>query len=73
MHAILPNLNNRAQVGLIEFEKIHWLPVNVLFEQCINSLTFNFFSHTGTPYTNNVFKPAGQHNIINRTSFSNLN
>ena len=23
LHAILPNLNNRAQVGLIEFEKIN--------------------------------------------------
>ena len=23
LHAILPNLNNRAEVGLIEFEKIN--------------------------------------------------
>ena len=37
------NLNNRDHIGLTEFEKINWLPINDHFEQCISSTTFKFF------------------------------
>ena len=34
------NLNSRVHIGLPEFEKINWLPINDRFEQCSSSLTF---------------------------------
>ena len=34
------NLNNRDHIGLTDFEKISWLPINDRFEQCISSITF---------------------------------
>ena len=66
------NLNNRDHIGLTEFEKINWLPINDHFEQCISSTTFKFFNNRSSAYMNDVFKPAG-HSITNtRTSFLNL-
>ena len=66
------NLNNRDHIGLTEFEKINWLPINDHFEQCISSTTFKFFNNRSSAYMNDVFKPAG-HSITNtRTSFLKL-
>ena len=36
------NLNIRDHIGLTEFEKINWLPINDCFKQCISSATFKF-------------------------------
>ena len=66
------NLNNRDHIGLTEFEKINWLPINDHFEQCISSTTFKFFNNRSSAYMNDVVKPAG-HPITNtRTSFLKL-
>ena len=66
------NLNNRDHIGLTEFEKINWLPINDRFEQCISSTTFKFFNNRSPSYMNDVFKPAG-HPITNtRASFLKL-
>ena len=66
------NLNNRDHIGLTEFEKINWLPINDRFEQCISSTTFKFFNNRSPAYMNDVFKPAG-HPITNtRASFLKL-
>ena len=61
------NLNNRAHIGLAEFEKINWLPINGGFEQCICSMTFKYFSNLSPLYMNDVFKPAGQNTTATRT------
>ena len=66
------NLNIRDHIGLTEFEKINWLPINNCFEQCISSTTFNFFNNRSPAYMNDVLKPAG-HPITNtRASFLKL-
>ena len=54
------NLNNRAYIGLTEFEKINWLPITDQFEQCICSMAFKCFNSVSPLYANDVFKPAGQ-------------
>ena len=56
------NLNNRDHIGLTEFEKINWLPINDRFEQCISSTTFKFFNNKSPAYMNDIFKPAGHPN-----------
>ena len=66
-------MNLNKWVCSTEFEKISRLPVNVRFEQRIESLAFTFFSNASHLYMNDVFKPAGQHNTITRTSLRKLN
>ena len=66
------NLNNRDHIGLTEFEKINWLPINDCFEQCISSTTFKFFNNRSPAYMNHVFKPAGHLNANTRVSFLKL-
>ena len=66
------NLNNRDHIGLTEFEKINWLPINDRFEQCISSTTFKFFNKRSPAYMNDVFKPAGHPNTNTRASFIKL-
>ena len=61
------NLNNRDHIGLTEFRKINWLPINDCFEQCISSTTFKFFNNSSPEYINDVFIPAG-HPITNTTA-----
>ena len=61
------NLNNRAHIGLTEFEKINWLPINDQFEQCICSMTFKYFNNLSPLYMNDVFKPAGQNTTVTKT------
>ena len=53
------NLDSKAHIGLTEFEKINWLPINDRFEQCISSLTFKYFNYLSPLYMNDVFKQAG--------------
>ena len=61
------NLNNRAHIGLTEFEKINWLPINDRFEQCICSMTFKYFNNLSPLYINDIFKLAGQNTTATRT------
>ena len=66
------NLNNRDHIGLTEFEKINWLPINDRFEQCISLTTFKFFNNRSPAYMNDIFKPAGHPITNNRASFLKL-
>ena len=66
------NLNNRDHIGLTEFEKINWLPINNCFEQCISSTTFNFFNNRSPAYMNDVFKLTDHPITKIRASFLKL-
>lgn len=67
------NLKSRAHIGLSQFEKINWLPINDRFEQFISSIEFKYFNNLDPSYLKDLFKPAGQHTINTRTSFLKLN
>ena len=54
------NLSNRAYLGLNEFERINWLPINDRVEQCISSMIFNCFNNLSPACMNDVFKPSNQ-------------
>ena len=66
------NLDSETHIGLTEFEKINWLPINDRFEQCICSLTFKYFNYLSPLYMNDVFKLAGQNTTTTRTSLFKL-
>ena len=66
------NLNSRAHIGLTEFAKINWLPINDQFEQCIGSTTFKYFNYLSPLYMNDIFKPAGQNTTASSTSLFRL-
>ena len=62
------NLDSKAHIGLTEFEKINWLPMNDWFEQCISSVTFYYFNYLSPLCMNDLFKLAGQNTTTTRTS-----
>ena len=66
------NLDSNAHIGLTEFEKINWLPINDRFEQCIRSMTLRFFNYLSPLYMNDVFKLANQNTTATRTSLFKL-
>ena len=39
------NLDSKAHIGLTDFEKVNWLPLNDRFEQCNSSMTFKYFNY----------------------------
>ena len=66
------NLDSKVHIGLTEFEKINWLPINDRFEQCISSMTFKYFNYLSPLYMNDVFKLADQNTTASRTSLFKL-
>ena len=66
------NLDSKAHMGLTEFGKINWLPINYRFEQCISSMTFKYFNYLSSLYWNDVFKLADQNTTATRTSLFKL-
>ena len=48
-------LDNRAHVGLTEFKKINWLPVDSRFRQCLAANVFKFFDDKYPLYMKDVF------------------
>ena len=66
------NLNRRAHIGLTEFEKINWLPINERFEKCICSMTFKCFNNLSPLHMNDEFKPAGQNTTATSTCLFKL-
>ena len=50
----------RDHIGLTEFEKMNWLPINDRFDQWISSVTFKYFNNLSPLYMSDVFKPADQ-------------
>ena len=66
------NLDIKAHIGLTEFQKINWLPINDRFEQFISSMVFKYFSYLNPLYKNEVFNLAGQNTTAARTSLFKL-
>ena len=48
-------LDNRAHVGITEFKKINWLPVDYRFSQCLAANVFKFFDDKCPLYMKDVF------------------
>ena len=66
------NLDSKAHIGLTEFEKINWLPINDRFKQYISSMTFKQLNYLSPLYMNNVLKLADQNTTASRTSLFKL-
>ena len=48
-------LDNRAHVGITEFKKINWLPVDYRFRQCLAANVFKFFDDKCPLHMKDVF------------------
>ena len=48
-------LDNRAHVGITEFKKINWLPIDYRFRQCLAANVFKFFDDKCPLYMKDVF------------------
>ena len=48
-------LDNRTHVGITEFKKINWLPVDYRFRQCLVANMFKFFDDKCPLYMKDVF------------------
>ena len=59
-------------MGLTQFGKINWLPINYRFEQYISSMSFKYFNYLSILYLNDVFKLAYQKTTTTRTSLFKL-
>ena len=70
---VLDVLNNRADIGLNEFDKINWFPTNDCVEQCMSLMTSKYFNNLSLAHTNDVFKLSGQNSTITRASLLKLN
>ena len=55
MCEFLRSLDFRANVGITEFQKINWLPVNCKFRQCFAANAFKFFDNRCSLYMADVF------------------
>ena len=60
-------LDDRAHVGITEFKKINWLPVEYVFRQCLAASAFKFFDDRCPLYMKDVFDKS----CINQTSTRN--
>ena len=62
-------LDNRAHVGIAEFEKINWLPVDYRFRQCLAANASKFYNERCPLYMKNIFEKF----CISQTSTRNSN
>ena len=46
-----------------EYETLNWLPVTERFNQCINSIVFQYVNDQCPNYLNEVFQTAPENNI----------
>ena len=66
-------LNNQiTHISHKEFEILNCLPVTKRFNQCINSIVFEYVDNQCPNYLNEVFQTAPENNIQTRESFFNL-
>ena len=66
-------LNNQiTHISHKEFEILNWLPVTKRFNQCINSIVFEYVDNQCPNYLNEVFQTAPENNIQTRGSFQKL-
>ena len=60
-------LDNRTDVGITEFKKINWLPVDYRFRQCLAANVFTFFDDRCSLYMRDIFDKS----CINQASTRN--
>ena len=63
------NLKNTVQVGATEFKAINWLPTKHRVDQNIYVNIMKFFNETAPAYADEIFHPANQNRITQRTKF----
>jgi len=66
-------LDDRTHVGLNEFEKINWLPVDHRFRQCLSTNAFKFFEDKCPLYMKDIFDISCINRISTRNSAKKLN
>ena len=66
------NLDDRAHVGLAEFIKINWLPVEYRFRQCLLANAHKFFEDKCPMYMKDVFDKSYLHQVSTRKSTKKL-
>jgi len=66
-------LGNRTHIGVDEFNKINWLPVNERFTQITSAYVFKFFNNKTPAYIKDVFEPVRESGRNTRNSFLKLN
>jgi len=65
-------LGNRTHIGMTEFDKINWLPVNERFMQITSAYVFKFFNNKTPAYIKEVFEPVIDSGRNTRNSFLQL-
>ena len=65
-------LDNRAHVGITEFKKINWLPVDYRFRQCLAANAFKYFDDRCPLYMKEVFDNSCISQASTRTSTMKL-
>ena len=65
-------LDKMTHIPHQEFETLNWLPMTERFNQCINSVGFNYVNDQCPNYPNEVFQTALEKNIQTRESFLKL-
>ena len=66
-------LDNRGHVGMIEFKKINWLPVDYRFRQCLAPNTIKFFDDRCPFYMRDIFDKSCISQASTRNSIMKLN
>ena len=66
------NLDEMAHISQNEFEKLNWLPISDIINQCILSTTFRFINDMGPNYLNEVFQCAAESNRTLRNDYLKL-
>ena len=51
-------LDNRVHVGITEFKKINWLPVDYRFRRCLAANAFKFFDDRCPLYMKDIFEKS---------------
>ena len=65
-------LDQRTHIGMDEFTKIKWLPVEERFNQCLSASAYKFINGSCPLYMHDVYKESGQNKINTRGSFMKL-
>ncbi len=51
-------MGNRDHIGKTEFKKIHWLPVQSRFEQCVNTHVYKYIKNESPTYMGKIVEIA---------------
>ena len=61
-----------SQISQEECETINWLPIKERYNQCINSVAFEYFHNQCPYYLNEVFMKAPEYKSPLRNSYQKL-